>query len=83
MLHLKNGQLLTHEELRDAVRDAVNSDGRSQVTLADLLGVHQTAVSGAVNESGMRFFLVQVRLLEALTPFSVEKTLRVIRKPKR
>ena len=82
MQALRSGRLLSHDDLKEAVAREVRATPQTHQELGDTLMVTRHAVSNAVTQSGPGVFKLQVRLLELLTPYTLDKpTFRVIRKP--
>jgi predicted transcriptional regulator len=70
---MRDGTEMDHDGLRDAVRDALASADTTQRAVAEALGVSEAAVSMAKREAGSRRTELQRRILEHLTPYTVEE----------
>lgn len=70
---MRHNQRLTVEQLRQEAYDAVKGSGRSQVDIARGLGVTEGAVSQAIREKGTRLADLQRRIIEYLTPYTIER----------
>lgn len=75
---VRHNQTTDFDGLREEAADAFAKSGRKQGDVADELGVSQAAVSQALNRSGARYAALQVRIIEALTDYSVEDETRVV-----
>lgn len=65
---MRPGQVLTYEKLRDEVRRAVRSDGRTRAEIARTVGISPGSLSDAENQVGSRYAGMQQRVLTALKP---------------
>lgn len=70
---MRDGTELSFEELQQETADAVEASDKSQSDVARELGLHRSAVSRAVKESGPRVQKIQRRVLRHLTPYRVER----------
>lgn len=70
---MRHNQRLTAEQLRQAAADAVKRSTRNQVDVARKLGVTEGAVSRALKEEGTHLAELQRRIIELLTPYTVER----------
>lgn len=64
---------MTHDELRDEVEAAIEESGRMKKEIAEELGLHESSVSNALRETGGHVSKRQVRILELLTPYTLQK----------
>lgn len=70
---MRDGTELDFEELRAETAAAVDESAESQAAVARELGVHRSAVSRAVKETGPRLQELQRRILRHLTPYRIER----------
>ena len=75
---MKDGQRLTHEELQRAARRAYRASDLKQTDIAEALGVSQASISQALSTPGQKFARLQRRIVELLTPYTVEKEVRFV-----
>ena len=83
---MRANQRLDFDALRDEASAAVGESGLTQRDLASALGVSPGAMSNALSRSGARFWKLQARIIEHLTPYRIEeevvRTYRAVRQEK-
>ena len=70
---IRHGSKLTYEELQQEAHQALDASDYTQQEMADELGVTRAAVGKAVTKPGAKFQQLQMRILEALTGYKVER----------
>jgi predicted XRE-type DNA-binding protein len=75
---LRPGSTLTHEELRDQVRRALEESSTTQRTVAQTLGVDESSVSRACVEAGSKFQRLQCKILEELLAVQIERRVHFV-----
>jgi len=67
------GTKLDYEGLQREAKRILDQSDYTQAALAEKLGVARTSVAKAVTQVGPKFQQLQMRILEALTKFKVER----------
>ena len=70
---MRHNQRLTIAQLRQEAHDALKASGKSQVGVARDLGVSEGAISRALKEEGNHLADLQRRIIEHVTPYTLEK----------
>jgi orotate phosphoribosyltransferase-like protein len=70
---IRHGSKLDYDELQQEARRALGESGYTQQEMADELDVTRAAVGKAVTKPGSKFQRLQMRILEALTDYEVER----------
>lgn len=66
-------ETLTYEELRQRAQEVVEASDKTQLEIAEELGLHETTISRALSESGGKYQTTQIRIIEHLTGIKVER----------
>jgi predicted DNA-binding protein (UPF0251 family) len=74
---VRPGARLSYEELCSVAARLLRESGHTQQEMADRLGVSRISVARAVTEAGPKFQQLQMRIVEALSGFDVERKERV------
>ena len=72
-----HGAQLTYEELQETAHRLLKRSDYTQQQMADRLDVSRISVARAVTEPGPKFQRLQMRIVEALSAFTVERRERV------
>lgn len=80
---MQNGSQLGPEELRTMAAEAVAKSGLQQKKVAEKLGVAESWISRALNNSGDKYAGAQARIIAALTDYEVERRTSYVLKRKR
>ncbi len=75
---LRHGSKLSYEELQEQTHRLALTADLTYQEIADELGVSQTAVSKAVTTSGAKFQRLQMRIVELLSEYEVERREHVV-----
>ena len=70
---MKHGTKLDYEDLQREAKRTLDESEYTQEVIAGELGVARTSVAKAVTQVGPKFQQLQMRILEALTNFEVER----------
>jgi hypothetical protein len=70
---VKHGTKLDYEGLQREAKRTLDESEYTQEAIAAELGVARTSVAKAVTQVGAKFQQLQMRILEALTDFEVER----------
>jgi len=70
---VQHGTKLDYEGLQREAKRTLDQSDYTQAALAEKLGVARTSVAKAVTQVGPKFQQLQMRILEALTKFKVER----------
>jgi predicted DNA-binding protein (UPF0251 family) len=72
-----HGARLDYEELQETARCLLKGSDYTQQAMADRLEVSRISIARAVTEPGPKFQRLQMKVVEALTGFEVERQERV------
>jgi predicted XRE-type DNA-binding protein len=70
---VKHGTNLDYEGLQREAKRTMDQSAYTQEAIAEQLGVARSSVAKAVTQVGPKFQQLQMRILEALTDFEVER----------
>ena len=70
---VKHGTSLDYDGLRETAKRVLDESSYTQQEMADELGVARTSVAKAVTQSGPKFQRLQMRILEVVTDYEVER----------
>lgn len=70
---MQHGTKLDYEGLQREAKRSLDQSTYTQEALAEKLGVARTSVAKAVTQVGPKFQQLQMRILETLTDFKVER----------
>lgn len=70
---MKHGTKLDYEGLQREAKRTLDESEYTQAEIAGELGVARTSVAKAVTQVGPKFQQLQMRVLEALTDYAVER----------
>lgn len=70
---MQHGTKLDYEGLQREAKRTLDQSDYTQAAIAEKLGVARTSVAKAVTQVGPKFQQLQMRILEALTDFDVER----------
>ena len=72
---MRDGAELNYEDLQEAAYRALDASDYTQQKLARELGVSRVALAKAVTQPGPKFQKLQMRVVETLTDYEVEKNI--------
>jgi predicted DNA-binding protein (UPF0251 family) len=75
---VRHGAKLGYDELQQEAYRALSTSEYTQQEMADELGVTRAAVGKAVTKPGAKYQRLQMRILEALTDYEVERREHVV-----
>jgi predicted DNA-binding protein (UPF0251 family) len=75
---IRHGSKLDYDELQQEAYRALSTSEYTQQEMADELEVTRAAVGKAVTQPGPKFQRLQMRILEALTDYEVERREHVV-----
>ena len=70
---MQHGTKLDYEGLQREAKRTLDQSDYTQAAIAEKLGVARTSVAKAVTQVGPKFQQLQMRILEVLTDFEVER----------
>lgn len=70
---MQHGTRLDYEGLQREAKRALDNSDYTQQAIAERLGVARTSVAKAVTQVGPKFQQLQMRILETLTDYEVER----------
>jgi predicted transcriptional regulator len=70
---VRHGSKLTYEELQEHAHTLAREAGDTYAEIAEALGVSENAVAKAVTTAGPKFQQVQMRIIEHLSEYEVER----------
>lgn len=70
---MQHGTKLDYEGLQCEAKRTLDQSDYTQAAIAEKLGVARTSVAKAVTQVGPKFQQLQMRILETLTDFEVER----------
>jgi predicted DNA-binding protein (UPF0251 family) len=70
---VRDGSRLTYDELQRLSHAALRQSEYTQQEMADRLDVNRATIGKAVTRSGSRYQRLQMRIVEALTDYRVER----------
>jgi len=70
---VRHGSKLSYEELQEQARTVLNESDWTQREIADELDVTRGSVAKAVTQSGPRYQQLQMRIIERLTDYRMER----------
>jgi len=70
---VQHGTKLDYEGLQREAKRTLDQSDYTQAVIAEKLGVARTSVAKAVTQVGPKFQQLQMRILETLTDFEVER----------
>jgi len=71
--YLRHGVKKTYKELQEEARALVHESGLSQQDVADQLDISRSTIAKAVSQPGPRYHKAQIRIVELLTDYRVER----------
>jgi transcriptional regulator with XRE-family HTH domain len=74
----RHGSKLGYEDLCEEAARALRESEYTQEEMADELGVTRGSIAKAVTQPGTRFQKLQMRILEALTDYEIERREHVV-----
>ena len=72
---MRDGAELNYEDLQEAAYRALEASDYTQQELARELGVARTSLARAVTQPGTRYQQLQMRIIDTLTDYEVEKNI--------
>lgn len=70
---MRHGSKLTYEELQKEARQLLKASDYTQGQMAKELGVTRTSIAKAVTTAGPKFQRLQMKIIETLTDYTVER----------
>jgi hypothetical protein len=70
---VRHGEKLSYEELQERARTVLNESDWTQREMADELEVTRGAVAKAVTTPGSRYQRLQMRIIEKLTAYRIQR----------
>lgn len=74
---VRHGSKLSYEELKDEAYRLANDSPRTYAEIAEDLDVTENAVAKAVTTAGPRYKRLQMRIVEILSEYTVEREVNV------
>jgi hypothetical protein len=74
---VRHGSKLSYEELKDEAYRLANDSPRTYAEIAEDLDVTENAVAKAVTTAGPRYKRLQMRIVEVLSEYTVEREVNV------